>query len=68
MTGETRPSETEAQERSELSASVIPIKESMKEEKTMIISSSLEELVIIGKVEKFQLRKWSKRKMKMKLR
>ena len=42
MTGEARPSQTETAEKPELSVSVIPVEES-KEEKTMMLSSSLAE-------------------------
>ena len=68
MTGKARPSETEAAKRSEVSASVIPVEETKEEEKTLMLSSALSELVIVCKVETFQLRMGLKRKMKMKLR
>ena len=68
MTGEVRPSKTEAAERSKLFASVIPVEENMEGEKTMMLSSALAELVVVSKEEKFQLNKGLKRKMKMKLR
>ena len=51
-TDEARPSETEAAERSELSASVIPIEESKEEEKTLMLSSALAEPVVVEKVKK----------------
>ena len=65
MTGEARPSETEAAERSELSASVFSVEEDKEEEKTLMLSSALAELIIVGKKEKFQLRNGLKRKMMM---
>ena len=57
MTGKARPSEKEAAKRSELYASVIPLKESKEEEKTLMLASALAELVVVSKVEKLQLRK-----------
>ena len=68
MASEARPSEKKAAERSEFSASVIPVEESKEEEKTLMLSSALAKLVIVCKVEKFKLSKGLKRKMKMKLR
>ena len=68
MTDKAKLSETEAAESSELSTSVIPLKGSKKEEKTLMLSSALAEMVVVGKVEKIQLRKGLKRKVKMKPR
>ena len=48
MTGEAKPSETEAAE-SELSVSVIPVEESKEKEKTLVLSSALVELVVDSK-------------------
>ena len=63
MTGEAKPSETEAA-KSELSLSVIPVEESKKEEKTLMLSSALLQLVVDNKeVKKFQIRKGLKRTM-----
>ena len=62
MTGEARPSETEAAERSELSASVISVEESMEEEKTMMLSSALAKLVVGSKVEKISTNKGVEKK------
>ena len=46
MTGEARPSETEAAEKSQFSVSVIPVEESKKEEKTLMLSSALAEWIV----------------------
>ena len=54
MTGQAKPSETEAAKKSELSVSVIPVEESKEEEKTLALSSALAELVADSKEnEKF---------------
>ena len=45
-TGEARPSETEAAERSEFSALVILVEESKEDEKTLMLSTALTELVV----------------------
>ena len=47
---------------------MIPLEKSMEEEKIMMLSSALAELVVGSKVKKFQLTKGLKRKMKMELR
>ena len=52
MTGEDKPSETQAAEESELSVAVIPVKESKKEEKTLMLSCALAELVDNSKKNK----------------
>ena len=49
MTGEARPSETEAAKRSELSVTVTPVEESKKEEKTLMLLSAWAELVVVSK-------------------
>ena len=51
MTGEAKLSETEAAE-SELSASMISVEESKKEEKTSVLASALVELVVDSKEDK----------------
>ena len=56
-TGETRPPETEEAERSELSASAIPVEDSKEEEETLMLSTAFTEVVVVGKVKAFQLRK-----------
>ena len=62
MTGEARQSETEAAERSEISASVISVDESKEEEKTMMLSSALAELVFGSKIEKISTNKGVEKK------
>ena len=57
MTGEARPLETEEAERSELSASAIPVEDSKEEEETLMLSTAFTEVVVVGKVKAFQLRK-----------
>ena len=65
ITGETKPSETEAAERSKLSLPVITVEENKEEEKTLMLSSALAELVVVSKeVKKIQLRKGLKRKIR----
>ena len=51
MTGEMKPSETEATEFA-LSVLVIPVKESKKEEKTLMLTSALAELVVDSEDDK----------------
>ena len=64
MTGETRPSETEAAEKSELSVSMIPAEKSKEEEKILMLSNALEELVVNSKeVEKISDKKGVEVKM-----
>ena len=57
------PSETEAAERSELSTSVIPVEQSKEEKMTLMLSSALTELVILGKVEKISAKKGFKKEL-----
>ena len=53
MTNEARPPEMEAVEMSEFSVSVIPVEESKEEEKILMMSSALGDLVVDSK-ERFK--------------
>ena len=55
MTGEAKPLETEAAE-SELSVSVIPVEKSKEEEKTLMLSWALQNLLLtVRRTDKFQI-------------